>query len=329
MVIGSYRQGCAAALVLLTLAWPAQPQTPPSGPPTTAFDLDRTAAFERARIYYESGNYPACIQAFTRLLDAEPERGAAALKQRTGARTFLAACLIATGKIESAREQFRHAILDDRQMEAPDPVIFPQAVIDVFIQVHGSLMDTLRREQEEDLRRSREEAQARAALEEQEQRRVAELERLASTERLVHKNERWMAWVPFGVGQFNNRNDGLGWVFLTSEAALALTAITATSIELGLHSQAEGGQAGLDSGDLTAKVNAARTVGTIAWSTWAAVAAVGIVEANLSYRAEIPLGERRRALPESLKRRQPSSPRVTPRLEPAAGGAWLGVGGTF
>jgi tetratricopeptide (TPR) repeat protein len=329
MVIGSYRQGCAAALVLLTFALPARSQQPSNATHPVGIELDRNATFERARIYYESGNYPACVQAFTRLLEAEPARNNADLRQRTGARTYLAACLIATGKIEQAREQFRQAILENRQMETPDPVVFPQAVIDVYIQVHGSLMDALRREQEEELRRSRELAEARAADEAREQRRIAELERIASTERLVHKNERWMAWVPFGVGQFNNGDEGLGLLFLTTEVALAATAITATSIELGLHSQAEGGAAGLDPEDLSSKVRAARTVGTIAWSAWALVAAGGILEANLNFRPEIPLGERRgRPLPDSLKRPAPAA-RVTPQLEPTAGGVWLGVSGLF
>lgn len=326
MVIGSYRQSCAAALVLLTLAAPARSQQPnPIHSP--GVELDRNATFERARIYYESGNYPACVQAFTRLLDAEPARNNTDLRQRTGARTYLAACLIATAKIEQAREQFRQAILENRQMETPDPVVFPQAVIDVYIQVHGSLLDALRREQEEELRRSREQAEARAADEVREQQRIAELERLATTERIVHRNQRWMAWVPFGVGQFNNGEEGLGWLFLSSEVALVATAITATSIELGLHSQAEGGEARLDPEDLSSKVKAARTVGTIAWSTWLLVAAGGIVEANLNYRPELALGERRgKSLPDSLKR---PSTRVTPRLEPTSGGVWLGVGGLF
>jgi hypothetical protein len=327
MVIGSYRPSSALALVLLTLATPARSQQPNAA--QAGVELDRNAAIERARIYYESGNYQACVQAFTRLLDAEPARNNADLRQRTGARTYLAACLIATGKIEQAREQFRQAILENRQMETPDPVVFPQAVIDVYIQVHGSLLDALRREQEEELRRSREQAEERAAEEAREQRRIAELERLASTEHLVHRNQRWMAWVPFGVGQFNNGNEGLGWLFLTSEVALVATAITATSIELGLHSQAEGGQAALDPGDLSSKVQAARTVGTIAWGSWLLVAVGGIVEANLNFRPEIALGDRRvKQLPDSLKRTQPST-RVTPRLEPTSGGVWLGVGGLF
>lgn len=308
---------------------PARSQQPPNAAHPAGVDLDRNATLERARIHYESGNYPACVQAFTRLLEAAPARNNTDLRQRTGARTYLAACLIATGKIEQAREQFRQAILENRQMETPDPVVFPQAVIDVYIQVHGSLMDALRREQEEELRRSREQAEERAADEAREQRRIAELERLASTEHLVHRNQRWMAWVPFGVGQFNNGDDGLGLVFLTSEVVLAATAITATSIELGLHSQAEGGAAGLDPEDLSSKVRAARVVGTVAWSTWVLVAVGGIVEANLSFRPEIPLGERRvKPLPDSLRRPAPAT-RLTPQLEPTAGGVWLGVSGLF
>lgn len=328
MVIGRYRRCCSPALVVLALASHvcAEPPSAANNPP---IELDRAAAFERARIYYESGNYTACIQVFTRLIGPEPVEDTRELKQRSSARTYLAACLIATGRVDQAREQFRQAILEDRQMEPPDPVVFPQAVIDLFLQVHGSLMDTLRRQQEEELRRSREEAQARALQEEQERRRVAELERLAATERVVHKNERWLAWVPFGVGQFQNRSPALGWLFLTSELALVATAVTATSIELGLHSQAEGGQAGLDERDLNAKLTAARTVGTAAWGAWIAVAAIGIIEANLSFRPEIPVAERTRPLPERLKSPTTPAPRVSPSVEPTAGGAVFGASGTF
>lgn len=310
---------CAAALGYAPSAY-AQP-----GPP--AAELDSGAALDRARIHYESAKYSACVDSFTRLLERSESLRP---KERASARTYLAACLIAQSRLEDARQQFRQAILEDRQLEPPDPVVFPQAVIDVFVQVRSSLMDALRKQQEEEFLRSTEQAEARRKQVARERERVAELERLASTETLVKKNERWMAWVPFGLGQFHNDDQVLGWVFLSTELALAATAITATSIELGLHAQAEGGQAPLDPEDLSNKVRAAHQVGTTAWLALIGVAAAGIIEANLSFQAELPAGQRRRPLPDSLRSSEPSSSRTdTLSIAPAVGGNWVGVSGSF
>jgi hypothetical protein len=299
-----------------------------SGPaPAAAPELDAGASLDRARIYYESAKYSACVDAFSRLLDRSDSLRP---KERASARTYLAACLIAQSRLEDARQQFRLAILEDRQLEPPDPVVFPQAVIDVFVQVRSSLMDALRKQQEDEFLRSTEEAEAQRKRAERERERVIELERLASIETLVKKNERWMAWVPFGLGQFHNDDQVLGWVFLSTEVALVATAITATSIELGLHAQAQGGRAPLDADDLTSKVRAAHQVGTAAWLTLIGVAAAGIIEANLSYRSELPAGQRRRPLPDSLRSTEPGSSRRNELgLAPVIGKSWLGVSGSF
>jgi tetratricopeptide (TPR) repeat protein len=303
----------------------------PAAAGTATGELDASAALERARIYYESARYAECVTAFSRLL----ERAARLhLKERGTTRVYLAACLIASGRTEEARQQFRQAILEDRLLEAPDPVIFPPAVVDVFVQVRTSLMEALERQQEEELQRGREQAEARQRAEQRERWRVAELERLAALETVVRRNDRWMAWVPFGLGQFQNGDTALGWVFLTAESALSITALTATSIELGLHSQAEGGRAPLNSQDLTTKVRAARRVGTVAWVSLVGVAAVGILEANLSYRSEVEVGQRRRMLPDALRSPEPAkssteSSGAAVRLRPELGLGWLGLSGEF
>jgi tetratricopeptide (TPR) repeat protein len=293
----------------------------------TSPELDSGAALDRARIYYESAKYSACVDAFSRLLErSETLRP----KERASARTYLAACLIAQNRLDDARQQFRQAILEDRQLEAPDPVVFPQAVIDVFVQVRSSLMDALRQQQEEEFLRSTEEAAAQRKRVERERERVAELERLASTETVIKKNERWMAWVPFGLGQFHNDDQVLGWVFLSTELVLAGTAITATSIELGLHSQAQGGRAPLDAQDLTNKVRAAHQVGTAAWLALIGVAAAGIIEANLSFQSELPAGQRRRPLPDSVRSSESDTSRpATLSITPVVGDNWVGVSGVF
>lgn len=296
---------------------------------TGSRELDASATLERARIYYESARYAECVGAFSRVL----ERAARLQpKERGAARVYLAACLIASGRTEEARQQFRQAILEDRLLETPDPVVFPPAVVDVFVQVRSSLMEALERQQEEELQRGRQEAEARLRAEQRERWRVAELERLAALETVVRRNDRWMAWVPFGLGQFQNEDNTLGWIFLTAESALTLTALTATSIELGLHSQAEGGRAPLNSDDLTSKVRAARRVGTVAWVSLVGVAAVGILEANLSYRSEVELGQRRRVLPDALRPREPAKPSSTNgsiTVRPELGLGWLGINGEF
>jgi tetratricopeptide (TPR) repeat protein len=309
-----------------------QPAAAPSGagppaaaPNSHATELDAAAAFERARIYYESARYVPCVDAFTRLL-VHADR--LQLRERGTARVYLAACLIASGRAEEARAQFRQAILEDRQLEPPDPVVFPPSVVDMFVQVRSSLMDLLQRQQEEELERGRREAEARLRAEQRERWRVAELERLASLQTVVRRNDRWMAWVPFGMGQFQNEDNTLGWIFLSSELALSITALTATSIELGLHSKAQGGRAPLDSADLTSKVRAARQVGTVAWISLVGVAAAGIIEANLSFRGEIEVGQRRRPLPDALRSRERAKSHGT-TVRPDIGWGWLGVSGDF
>jgi len=328
MADSSHRLSCLVLAGILCVGSVAQgqPAERGSGAPSRAGGLDAMAGFERARIYYESARYVPCVDAFTRLLE-HAER--LQLKERGTARVYLAACLIASGRTEDARQQFRQAILEDRQLEPPDPVVFPPTVVDVFVQVRSSLMDALERQQEEELERGRRDAEARVRAEQRERWRVAELERLAALETVVRRNDRWMAWLPFGLGQFQNEDNTLGRIFLTSEAALSITALTATSIELGLHSRAQGGRAPLDSRDLTNKVRAARQVSTVAWVTLVGVAAAGIVEANLAYRGEIQVGQRRRALPDALRAPEPVKSRNAPTLKPDVGLGWFGVSGEF
>ena len=68
--------------------------------------------------------------------------------------------------------------------------------------------------------------------------RVAMLEKLAGEEVVRHENSRWIALVPFGVGQFQNGRDGLGGLFLVSEAVLAIGSGVAASLSLSYAGQA-------------------------------------------------------------------------------------------
>jgi len=287
--------------------------------------LTLEAALARATAYYESGEYKGCSESFAALLDDPSQASLMAPRSREQARVYRAACLIAKGDVTAADEQFRLAVRENPQMAVPNAIVFPPAVLERFIIVRTTLMEEIRKADEE--RVHREEAQAVEARRraEAERQRVARLEALANQETVIVKNQRWIASVPFGVGQFQNRDATLGAIFLTTELVAAGTAITATSIELSLHSQADGGR-GLtaDAVDkLNANLNAAHYTGLVASGVFLLTAIGGIVEANLSFVPEFRDGVRQR--PEPLQ----AKPRVTPVVGALPGAAHLGVVGTF
>jgi len=130
--------------------------------------------------------------------------------------------------------------------------------------------------------------------------------------------------VPFGVGQFQNRDYVLGGVFLASEVLLAATAVTATSVELSLNAQAKGG-AGLhgDVAQLNQNLQTANDVALIATGGLVLAAGLGILQANLGFVPEFPGGVRPRSKPKHVL------PDPTIGVAPLNGGAALSVFGRF
>jgi len=287
------------------------------------------AQLARAAAYYEAGQYAQCAEAFSGMLDDPEKVRALSPRARDQAQVYDAACLIAIGKTDAANDRFRSAIRENPQMAVPSAVVFPPAVIERFVIVRTELMEEIRRSEQERMVRERgaaEEARRRADAE---RRRVAMLEDLASEETLITRNRRWLASVPFGVGQFQNRDYTLGAIFLVSETLLLATAITATSLELANISEAQGGQGITDSevDPLNKNIETAQIVSLGATGALLLVVAGGILQANLAFVPEFRDGTRPRKIPK-LK----SSARsrfVQPLVVPAAGGATIGVSGAF
>jgi hypothetical protein len=159
------------------------------------------------------------------------------------------------------------------------------------------------------------------------------LEELASEETIVSHNKRWVASIPFGVGQFQNRDYVLGTVFLTAETLLLATAITSTALQLHYNSQANGG-AGFTRDTpvdaLNRNLETAQIVTLSATGALILVAAGGIVEAHLAFVPEFRDGTRPRRLPslnQSMSTLHGLS--IEPSLAPTRGGALFGVGGRF
>jgi hypothetical protein len=287
------------------------------------------AAYARATAFYESGQYVECANAFAVLLDDEALAGGLAFRSREQARVYRAACLIAQGKTAAADDQFRAAIRESPQMAVPNAIVFPQAVVERFIIVRSGLLEEISRSEAERAEREREAAAESRRRARAERERVVRLEHLASEETVILKNRRWVAFAPFGIGQFQNRDYGLGAVFLASETILLGTAVTAVSIELSLHSQANGGlgvtpdKAQFE--QLNKNIQTAHDVSLIATGALALVVAGGILEANLSFVPEFYGGVR----PRSKHGPTSAARSLVPLFGPAAGGAAVGLMGRF
>jgi tetratricopeptide (TPR) repeat protein len=302
------------------------PKKPNSRTPRVDLGLSAETSLARATAFYEAGQYAQCADAFGGLLDDPTQASSIAPRAREQASVYRAACLIALGRGDEADDTFRRAIRENPQMAVPNAIVFPPAVIERFIVVRTTLMEEIRRADEERAERERQDALASQQKAEGERIRVQHLERLASEETVVVQNQRWIAWVPFGVGQFQNRDYVLGGSFLAAEVLLAGTAITATSIELGLNAQAKGG-AGItgDIAQLNQNILAANEVALIATSGFLLVAGLGILQANLAFVPEFPGGVRPRPKP----RRAAPHPAPAVGFAPMPGGAAFSVSGRF
>lgn len=246
---------------------------------------------------YEAGKYSECAAGLSTLLKSGNEK----LHEPDvieAARIYHAACLIGAGRANEADEPLREAIRANMQMKPPDSLVFPPPVIERFLRVRRSLYDEIKRAEDSRVEQARIAAEAEAGRKRSEELRVRELERMAALETLVVRNRRWVATVPFGVGQFQNGDDGLGWVFFTGETALAATALTSLGMRSYLELEASRVKYEKNDAVLLTWTSVLRVT---SWSL-IAVASAGILQAHLGYVPETR-ETRRRPLPPNLQRK--------------------------
>ncbi|HVY26529.1 MAG TPA: hypothetical protein VHB79_08240 [Polyangiaceae bacterium] len=302
----------------------AKPAAAASGKPTGAKAADAAAAkpaevqlsdeAELARVagLYEAGKYPECSSEIERLLDPT---GRAPLKKPSiieNARVYWSACLLGAGDTGAADAPLRAAIHENPQMKPPDSLVFPAPVIERFLKVRDSLVNEIRAAEQARIRQAQAEAQRRQRLLEQDHTRMRALEQLAREEVVVTKNNRAWAFVPFGVGQFQNREPRLGYTLLVGEALLGGLSYAAIVVQNRLATQAyEARRAGQTVDEVTQEENIAawRTVKVGAFWAFAALAVGGVVQAQLDFVPEFH-EKRRRALPPALG---PASPSPAPK----------------
>jgi len=302
---------------------------PPAGasPGAGSVALSDDAELARVVSLVEAAKYEQCVTELDRLLDPNGQRPLKDPAIVETARVYQATCYIGLGRPDLADEPLRQAIRKNPNMRRPDSLLFPQRVIDRWISVRDSMVSELRAAEQAAIEKARKDAEARSKVDSERWAYCLAMERYAREEVVVVRNRRWIAAVPFGVGQFQNGNDALGWIFLGTEAALGLTALTALNVHTHLQTKADearerGGSAGPDVNDRLDDWHLALTLSTYGLL---GVAALGIGEAQLSFVPEVRT-VRERPLP---KIPRPSSVSVVPRVSGGPGKLEVGLVGRF
>jgi hypothetical protein len=310
----------------LTLAQqkPAAKAAPADEPPDRLSD---EAELARVVSLVEAAKYDQCVTELDHLLDPKAKRPLKDPAIVETARVYQATCYVGLGKPDLADEPLREALRKNPQMSMPDSLIFPQRVIERWIVVHDSMVGELRAAEQTAIEKARKEAAERLRNDNERWARMLMLERLAREEVVITKNRRWVAAVPFGVGQFQNGNHPLGWTFFAAEAALGITSLT--SLTVYTHLQAKVDDAKENGGSVEDGVNGRLSDWHLALelSTYGflGVAALGIGEAQVSFVPEVRT-VRERPLPKGLPG---GAVLVLPRVAARPGGVELGVVGRF
>ncbi len=275
---------------------------------------------------YDAGQYQACAIRLGQLLDPgarEPLRVPTVVES---ARLYQGACLLGMGQPNQADEAFRDAIRQNPQIRTPDSLVFPVAVVERFLRVRERMVEEIRRAEQARMQKAEDAAAREELMREREQRQLTELLSLATRETVVEERSRWIAVLPFGVGQFQNENRGLGWTLLATELVLSASFITALFVDASLTSQSDDPR--VDLPKLLAEQQDWRLVAGIAGWSLLGVATLGIVEAQIAFVPSVSR-ERYRPLPGRLGVSAPNLRPLTASVETSIAMPGVVVNGRF
>ncbi|MBW1905553.1 MAG: hypothetical protein JRJ24_09645 [Deltaproteobacteria bacterium] len=256
---------------------------------------DELSDFESARRNYDRRNYAKAARGLESLVGGVVPRAANSVV-RLEARKYLGATYLFLGKSEAAREQFRSLLEEDPDYDI-DPVAFPEAVVQTFQEVKREVSaERARKDALEAARRKRERSDEVEELIRQQQ-RIQMLEELAAAETVEKVNSRWIAALPWGIGQFQNEDRKLGIMFAVTESAFMAASI-ATFI---------GHNSLRDENPAPSEIERARRVEkALRIGNWVSVGAflsfaiAGVVEAEVRFKPVIRT-TRKRELPDDIE----------------------------
>lgn len=272
---------------------------------------DDASELERGKNSYDAGRYQEGVDRFSAMLDEKNPDGLRDPDAIKRARAYYAACLIAVGNVKEADRQFELILRDDPAYR-PDPVVFPGKVVDRFTDVRARVQADIEAKAAAD-RKARDEARlAQAAY-------LRTLAELASKETITERHSRWIALVPFGVGQFQNGQTALGWAFLTSETLAVVSSGISTGVYLAkLKEAAEAPD--VRRYTLNDELSTWNMRKNVSLGIFSALAVAGIVHAELTFVPDVR---------ETKPRELPPAPAGLPTAALVPGGATVGFVGTF
>lgn len=272
--------------------------------PALADDL---ADFERARAFYDEQRYAEAVQKLELLVGGEsPRITARALVLE--ARKYLGASYLFVARRADAERQFALLLAEDPQYQL-DPTTFPSEVRAVFAAVRTRLEREARDRADALAREEAARRAAEAARVERERERLERLNELALTETLVEENSRWIAAIPFGIGQFQNGHTGLGIAFAVTEGVLAATALTMAALYASLPSSSgyiEWREPNVDRAALQRLETGYAITNYVAMSALAVVLVIGIVDAEVRFVPSVRR-TRPRVIPDDLREPTPTA----------------------
>lgn len=268
---------------------------------------DELSDFESARRNYDKQNYTKAARGLESLVGGAVPRATNPVV-RLESRKYLGATYLFLGQKEAAREQFRLLLEEDPDYDI-DPVAFPEAVVQTFHEVQKKV--AAERALQDALDAARQQRERSEEVEEliQQQQRIAVLEELAASETVEKVNSRWIAALPYGIGQFQNEDRELGIMFAVTESAF-LAASIATFIG---HNSLRDENPAPSEIERAQRVERALRIGN-----WVSVGALlsfyvaGLVEAQVRFKPVIR-SIRERELPKEIETPQTTGPQF--RLE--------------
>lgn len=301
---------------------------------------DEEAELQKAKDRFQSGQYEEAATMLDKLLSRPvPNEDVRRIEVRRKGRVYYSAALVGLGKIQEADGIILTHLRDDPFYELP-PDEFPGAVRDRFIEVRRQNHDELERLKQVKMQKRQRDVEEVARIAKLKREREERLEAMAGEEKIIEKRSRLVAMVPFGVGQFQNDDIGLGIFFLSSQVVMIGGAITTAAIfqnnvddfvractgPLPRETIPEGETDEVVCDEAETQLQALRVANWVTIGSAFALIVSGIIEAQVSFTPQTII-RRKRRIPPRIK----DPPPVT--IEPTGGvsdtGFFLGVRGRF
>ena len=205
------------------------------------------------------------------------------------------------GEREAADAPLRAAIHENPQMKPPDSLVFPGPVVERFLKVRDSLVNEIRAAEQARYKLAQEEARQRKQDLDRDRDRLRQLERLAEQESVVVRNRRVLSFVPFGVGQIQNREETLGYTLMASQVIFGGLSIAAIAMQSKLATEGENQARDGNVVDNAGLISGWGVVKRASAWTFVALAVGGVVQAQFAYVPEFRETRPRRLPPAVLR----------------------------